>query len=809
VQLTFIGACATLLTTHGAGRVPKMWLPGPAATFATFFEKFCPETLKVSTFITSKAMAADKRKRSLPAKVAAMKARKRQKIDSGNEISKPKNKVRAESLAWKDVALPDRLDDYEGFFGLEEVDDVEIIKDAGSGKVSFMAKSAIAVRTDAKGDGDEHSEDEWTGFESDGEPPNESSANAGAIPGSKQITKTSTKTSKARKEDVVTATAAFDDLGAEDANECDVSAWLDLKLSPDTMASLARLNFSKPTPIQRAAIPEILHGHDVIGKAATGSGKTLAFGIPILERYLEQQVSTADGEGRKGSPLALVLSPTRELAHQLAKHLSALCTNILARSPLITTVTGGLSIQKQQRQLSDADIVVGTPGRLWEVMSAGTGTIDAMKRVQFLVIDEADRLLSEGHYTEVEEILNALDRKEEDHEAAEGSADQDSESHDRQTLVFSATFDRGLQRKLAGKGKAANNAVSKSESLEYLLTKLNFREEKPKFVDADPAHQMAAGLREGLIECTGTEKDLYLYSLLLLQRNTRAIVFVNSIDAVRRITPMLQNLDLPALALHSGMIQKARLRSIERFTESPMGFNNRGSVLIATDVAARGLDIPNVELIVHYHLPRAADTYVHRSGRTARAGQNGSSILICGPEEVAGTRRLVAKVHAHAAVGADKKASDAAKQGYFIRTIDIDRRIVSRLRPRLALAKKLADSAIAKEKQHKQDDFFRHAAEELGVDYDSEELEAQDNGRRGRGSKRKAKEREAREITKAEAIAMRAELKSLLQQRVNTGVSEKYLTSGGVDIDALLKQKSERGLSNGEFLGNVGDLGLE
>ncbi|KAK5239265.1 ATP-dependent RNA helicase, partial [Cryomyces antarcticus] len=141
---------------------------------------------------------------------------------------------------------------------------------------------------------------------------------------------------------------------------------------------------------------------------------------------------------------------------------------------------------------------------------------------------------------------------------------------------------------------------------------------------------MAAHLHEGLVECAGTEKDLYLYALLLHYPRTRTLVFTNSISAVRRLLPFLQNLNLPVHGLHSQMAQKARLRSVERFTANP------GAILIATDVAARGLDIPGVQLVLHYHLPRAADTYVHRSGRTARADASGSSILLCAPEEVAG-----------------------------------------------------------------------------------------------------------------------------------------------------------------------------
>lgn len=250
------------------------------------------------------------------------------------------------------------------------------------------------------------------------------------------------------------------------------------------------------------------------------------------------------------------------------------------------------------------------------------------------------------------------------------------------------------------------------------------------------------------------------------------------------------------------MAQKARMRSIERFTAST-GTANSGSILIATDVAARGLDIPNVQLVVHYHLPRAADTYVHRSGRTARAGTKGSSILICGPEEVAGTRRLVAKVHAHSAAASEAGGS---KRSFFIRTLDIDRRVVSRLKPRAALAKQLADTTIAKEKKNSENDFLREAAEDLGVDYDSEEFDKQAPGKRGRGAGRMKKEAEARNLTKDDVRALRWELNELLKQRVNVGVSERYLTSGGIDVDELLAQE---GGTKGEFLGAVHDFGME
>lgn len=766
------------------------------------------------------------KKRGLPPKVAAMKARKRQKLDpEPTEIAKksrksgsaPKPKVNLNSLKWNEVSLPDNMEDYEGFFGLEEIDDVDVVRDE-AGKVSYHSKTANAADNSGGSENEAPDSDDgtsWSGFGDDDDKAETETAPEKPSKAKKNAsTETKPKTAKTNGRSKANAPNGNFETLAEDqeAEGVDVSAWRDLKLSPDTMASLAKLKFSTPTPIQRAVLPETFRGHDVVGKASTGSGKTLAFGIPILERFLELRSRTPNQARGNAAPLALILSPTRELAHQLDKHLSALFAGVFSTKPSIATLTGGLSLQKQQRLLKDADVVIGTPGRLWEVISSGQGVAAALKQIHFLVVDEADRLLSEGHFKEVEEILNALDRVTENDEEVEEKDEtvaKGQNSQQRQTLVFSATFDRGLQKKLVGKLNRKDNLLGKKETMEYLLSKLNFREEAPKFIDVNPVNQLASGLKEGLIECGGTEKDLYLYALLLLNQASRAMVFTNSISAVRRITPLLQNLNLNALALHSGMPQKARLRSVERFSQNQKGGKTASVVLVATDVAARGLDIANVDLVVHYHLPRAADTYVHRSGRTARAGQQGASILICGPEEVAGVRRLIAKVHAQSAVAKEENASNAAKQGYYIRTLDIDRRVVSRLKERATLAKKLADATIAKEKQHKEDDFMRAAAEELGVDYDSEEFEKQATGKRGRGAGRKKKEREVRELSKAEIGAIKAELKQLLSQRVNVGVSERYLTAGRVDIDELLRQQDAGAGKTGDFLGVVSGIGLE
>ncbi|KAL1621966.1 ATP-dependent RNA helicase [Neofusicoccum ribis] len=783
-------------------------------------------------------MAPEGKKRQLPAKIAAMKGRKRQRLDadadsdntkgSAAKSTRPGKTVRLENLAWEEVEMPDRLDDFEGFYGLEEIDDIDVVREGDllSFKKIEKADSNGKDKKMKETEEDDIEEDteaeasEWSGFsdnDEDGQPAAEeqekpAQTKAAAKKAEKKEKEKEKKKDKKEKQEKnkkakqepkkasndagPIGSIPFSGLLGDDADDgVDTSAWNRLELSEETMTAISKLKFSAPTRIQRAAIPEILAGHDVVGKASTGSGKTLAFGIPILESFLEARSTKKAPKSGEKTPTALILSPTRELAHQISQHLTDLCTSGSFDSPYIATITGGLSIQKQQRQLETADIVVGTPGRLWEVISNGHGILKRFKKIRFLVVDEADRLLSEGHFKEVEEIINVLEHKDkeevEDEEDGENEPeDKEDDSSQRQTLVFSATFNKGLQQKLAGKAKWHGELLSNKESMEYLLKKLNFREEKPKFVDVNPVQQMAEGLKEGLVECGATEKDLYLYALLMLHPKTRTLVFTNSVSAVRRLHPFLTNLNMPTVALHSHMAQKQRLRSVERFSSQP------GSILIATDVAARGLDIKGVELIIHYHLPRTADMYVHRSGRTARGDSSGSSILICAPDEVVGVRRLVAKVHA---------SSNAPKSSYFMRSIDLDRRIVTRLKPRATLAKKIADADAAKTKSNSsENDLLRQGAEDLGIEYDSEELE-KPMGRGGRGNGRKMKEREAKGLSKDEVRGMRAELKALLSQRVNVGVSPRYLTGGDVDIDALIREKES---GRGEFLGRVDGIGL-
>ena len=299
---------------------------------------------------------------------------------------------------------------------------------------------------------------------------------------------------------------------------------------------------------------------------------------------------------------------------------------------------------------------------------------------------------------------------------------------------------------------------------------------------------------------TTAVQDLYLYTVILQNPNKRKLVFTNSISSVRRLVPLLQALNLPTNALHSHMPQKARLRSIERFSAA----SATDAVLVSTDVAARGLDIPGVDLIIHYHVPRTADAYVHRSGRTARGSNVGASILICGPEEVAGVRRLVSNLYR--SVDSEDPPNETnrkkSKYSYDLRQLDLDRKIVSQLKPHVSLAKKLADTKVAQEKVNNERSLFQEAAEELGVDYEGDEdFQLKGRGKGGRGNARKKAEAEARKLTKREIQSLRAELKHLLVQRVNLGVSESYITNGTVDIQSLLN-----GENDGKFLGKIGGL---
>ncbi|RPB12921.1 P-loop containing nucleoside triphosphate hydrolase protein [Morchella conica CCBAS932] len=750
-------------------------------------------------------MARGKKKRAAPPATNPLPLKRLKKSTTNSHA------VSIDKLGWQKVSMPDRLDDVEGFMGMEEVEGVEIVRKSDGSfeykKIAGMPANSKSSRANETEGGTE--EEAWKGIVEVGGHVKEK-VKLKKPKGKKKIIKEIAKTEGS-------AGNAFAVL-SDDDEDVSLPAWGPLNLSLPVLRALSQMSFTSPTPIQSAAIPEIVNGRDFIGKASTGSGKTLAFGIPIMEYYLKRYCHEIDGEIEKPErlPVALVLSPTRELAYQLHSHLISLAAFI--PEIRIVSVTGGLSIQKQLRQLTEnggADVIVATPGRLWEVISEGQGWIERLRKgLKFLVVDEADRLLQEGHYKEVIEVLHLLAKRTENPDEGESEEDRagseiessdeksvkfnnksktrEIEKVERQTLVFSATFHRGLQQKLAGKSSKKSiggDLMDEKESMEYLLKKLYFREKSPKFVDVNPTGQLAERLSEGIIECGAMEKDLYLY-FLLLRYPSRTLVFTNSISSVKRLAPFLAMLQLPAYPLHSGMIQKARLRSLERFSSS----SNPNSILIATDVAARGLDIKNVDMIIHYHLPRTADMYVHRSGRTARGiNARGVSVLLCSPDEVLSVRRLVGKVHE-----SDPTVKSTGR--YLMKGFNVDRKLVNRLKPRIDLAKKIADSSIEKQKKGHEDEWLKTAAQELGVDYNSDEFSKNGNARRGRQGSKIKKDRAA-SATKGDLASWKAQLNELLKHKVNSGFSELYLTSGTVNLAHSLFQAQLEGKSRDGFLG--------
>ncbi|KAL8715746.1 MAG: hypothetical protein Q9220_000413 [cf. Caloplaca sp. 1 TL-2023] len=736
--------------------------------------------------------------------IASRKRKRKQNGGQNGHLTRTKA-VQLDALPWAEATLPDRLDDAEGFFGLEEVSDVEVVKDAELGRVEYRVVNDARV------------EDAWEGIsdtESWDEPVKKKSQSI-------QPKGLKTKVPKNHENGLgdLSETNGFAALNDNSIEERDVSAWHSLGLSSEVLASLAKLRFSEPTPIQMKAIPVILDGYDAIGKASTGSGKTLAFGIPIVEHYLKHCAENAwrgrhDPAEREDPPTALIISPTRELAHQLSAHLTDLCSHVTSKSPVVATLTGGLSLQKQQRILANADIIIGTPGRLWEIISSSSkGLLPWLQRIKFLVLDEADRLLSEGHYQELEEILTALDRTSDADETSPPTL-SDDHHHNRQTLIFSATFVPTLHHSLTNprnKNKSSSSSSSDA-SLAPLLSRLHFRA-NPQFIDASPLSHLPNTLTSHILTTPALSRDLHLYTLLLTHFPTsRTLVFTNSISCVRRLVPLLQELGLGVQGLHSQMPQKARLRAVERFSASSSTTaseaqqqqnkkQQKSNILIATDVAARGLDIPDVQAVVHYHLPRTADAYVHRSGRTARKGNAGRSILLCAPEEVRGVKSLVAQVYA--------TTSNHENSG--LRTITLDTRVLARLNERLLVAQRISDTEAKVKKSKHEDSWMRAAAEELGVEYDSEEFASSNSTSNNRNSKARNKGKMGKKNTergqgeragKEEVKVWRRELGGMLSRRVNLGVSERYLSAaGGVDVEALLDGGG--GVEEGGFLGRM------
>lgn len=341
------------------------------------------------------------------------------------------------------------------------------------------------------------------------------------------------------------------------------------------VSRLTAMGITEPTPIQARAIPEALNGHDVMGLAQTGTGKTAAFGVPL--------VTLLGRVGRKparGTVRGLVLAPTRELAQQIAETLKALTED----TPLkVAIVVGGVSINPQIKRLErGVDILVATPGRLMDLMERKAVDLGSCS---FLVLDEADQMLDLGFIHALRKIAAVLPKE-------------------RQTMLFSATMPKLM------------NEIAQS----YLNS--------PRRIEVSPPGKAADKVTQVVHFIAKAAKTDLLIELLDTHRDERAIVFGRTKWGCEKLSKTLEKAGFATAAVHGNKSQGQRDRAIAAFKSADV------RVLVATDVAARGLDIPDVKHVYNYELPNVPDAYVHRIGRTARAGKDGAAVAFCAPDEM-------------------------------------------------------------------------------------------------------------------------------------------------------------------------------
>lgn len=352
-----------------------------------------------------------------------------------------------------------------------------------------------------------------------------------------------------------------------------------LGLAPSLQAALQTAGLSEPTPIQAQAIPHALAGHDVMGLAQTGTGKTLAFGLPLVHGLLDDYSKPASKTAK-----ALILAPTRELVGQIADSLRPLLANSKLR---ITTVVGGQSLNRQVHIMArGTDILVATPGRLIDLIERKAVHLNQTRQ---LVLDEADQMLDMGFIHALRKIAPLLGTP-------------------RRTMLFSATMPKQMEE------------LSRS----YLTN--------PKKVQVAPPGKAADKVSQSLHYVTQAEKPGKLRDIL--QPEALTLVFARTKHGAERLMKGLVRDGYKAASIHGNKSQGQRDRALAGFRAGEI------TVLVATDVAARGIDIPGVAFVINYDLPNVPENYIHRIGRTARAGREGEAIAFCAPDEMGQLKQI-------------------------------------------------------------------------------------------------------------------------------------------------------------------------
>jgi len=352
-------------------------------------------------------------------------------------------------------------------------------------------------------------------------------------------------------------------------------------LSPELQHAVAAEGYDTPTPVQEQCIPHLLDGRDLLGTAQTGTGKTAAFTLPLL-----QGLSETTRRHRRGTPRALILAPTRELAAQIKESIQTYGRFLRLTS---TVVFGGVNQHHQVKALNrGVDILVATPGRLLDLMQQGFIHLD---EVEVFILDEVDRMLDMGFVPDVKRVLAHIPAR-------------------RQTLFFSATMAPKIE-------ELANTMVH-----------------DPVRVSIAPDKPTVECIKQKVLFVGKGNKDALLVSLLQDPQINRALIFTQMKHVANKVVKKLSSAGINGVAIHGNKSQAARTRALNGFKQG------RYRVLVATDVAARGLDVDDITHVINYNLPVEAETYVHRIGRTARAGAAGNAISFCSAEDRAYLREI-------------------------------------------------------------------------------------------------------------------------------------------------------------------------
>ena len=347
-----------------------------------------------------------------------------------------------------------------------------------------------------------------------------------------------------------------------------------LGLSEPILKALSHKGYKDPTPIQEKSIPAILEGKDVMASAQTGTGKTAGFTLPILN------ILSHPKNDHKGHHVrALIITPTRELAAQVRENVLTYGSNLDLRS---TAIYGGARIHNQQLKLKKGvDILVATPGRLLDLYNQKSVNFN---KVEILVLDEADQMLDMGFIHDIKKIISLLPEK-------------------RQNLMFTATFSNSFR-------KLANELV-----------------DNPTEISVTSDNETAANVDHYVHPVDKSRKAELLIELIETENWKQALVFTRTKHGADRLTKQLLKVDIKAAAIHGNKTQNNRMKALDSFK------NNRIRILVATDVAARGIDIPNMQQVINFDVPTVAKDYVHRIGRTGRAGKFGKAISLVSADE--------------------------------------------------------------------------------------------------------------------------------------------------------------------------------